>query len=300
MPLFSRLFEIPFFESLLPDRLKPVKDEFISDQYSQVLLLETEKFIDDIIQLSELERNNRTFNRKTTQFKIVLKFKKKRLKLDISDQKGSEAPIKKRIIIDIYRKIYRSNNGVGKVIESTIYYTYQGQSYVRSIKRSSYFQRIFYKLDMLDDALTGRLIKENEVKTLVTNNPPTEQQQEIRNLLVDMTRITNYNQSLSVDPIIENRLNRMIQHIEKIIPDFQLLEIEDRHMIKRALREDIPELLHSFVSLTQQQQLQHKENIFVAISRIELRILGIIEQMEKAKLQRVEHLLRLNKVRYDK
>jgi hypothetical protein len=302
MPLFSRLFENPFFENLLPDRLKPVKDEYISDQYSQALFSETEKLIDDIVQLSEMERINRIFKRKTPQFKILLKIKKKRMRLDFSDIRGSEAPIKKRIIIDVYRKIFKANNGVGKVVDSTIYYTYQGQSFVRSVKRSPYLQSIFYKLDMLDDALTGRLVRHNEleVRPQVTNSPITEKQQELQNLLVEMKRISNHNHSLAVDPIIEHRLGRIVKHIEKITPDFHLLEVEDRHMIKRVLREDLPNLLHSFISLTPQQQLAQKENVFVAISRIELKILEIIDQMEKMKLERVEHLLRLNKVRYDK
>jgi hypothetical protein len=301
MPLFSRLFEIPFFENLLPDRLKPVKDEYISDQYSQALLLETEKLIDDIIQLSEMERINRIFKRNSPQYKILLKIKKKRMRLDISDQRRSEAPIKKRIIIDMYRKIYKSNNGVGKVVESTIYYTYQGQSLVRSVKRSPYLQGIFYKLDMLDDALIGRLVKHNEheIRQQVTNSPITEKQEELRNLLVEMKRISNHNQSLAVDPMIENRLGRVVHHIEKITPDFHLLEIEERHTIKRILREDLPNLLHSYVSLTPLQQLEQKENVFIAISRIELKVVGIIDQMEKMKLERMEHLLRLNKVRYD-
>ncbi|RXJ04025.1 hypothetical protein DS745_01145 [Anaerobacillus alkaliphilus] len=301
MPLFSRLFEIPFFESLLPDRLKPVKDEYISDQYSQSLFSDTEKFIDDIINLSEMERINRVFKRKTTQFKILLKIKKKRMRLDFSDQRGSEAPIKKRIIIDIYRKIYKSNQGVGKVVEATIYYTYQGQSVIRSVKRSPYLQGIFYKLDMLDDALIGRLVKSNEheVRPQAINSAPTEKQEELRNLLVEMKRISNHNHALAVDPLLENRLTKVVQQIEKVTPDFHLLDIEDRHMIKRILKEDLPNLLHSYVSLTPFQQLEQKENVFVAISRIELKIIKIVNQMEKAKLERMEHLLRLNKVRYD-
>lgn len=302
MPLFSRLFEIPFFENLLPDRLKPVKDEYVSDQYSQSLFSETEKFIDGVIQLTEIERINRVFKRKTTQHKIILKVKRKRIRLDICDQRGSEAPIKKRIIIDIYRKIFKSVNGVGKVVEATIYYTYQGQSHVRSVKRSPYLHGIFYKLDMLDDALIGRLVKANEfeVRPQVTNAPITEKQEELRNLLVEVKRISNYNHNLSVDPLIENRLNKVVAHIETITPDFHLLDIEDRHMVKRVLREDLPNLLHSFVSLTSQQQLEQKENVFIAISRIELSILSLIKEMEKKKLERMEHLLRLNQVRYEK
>lgn len=300
MPLFNRLLESPLFENWLPDRLKPVKDEFISDQYSQTLLSETEKFIDDIIELSDMERINRHFKKNTSQVKINLKIKKKRMKLDISDQKRSEAPIKKRMIIDVYRKIYKAKNGVGKTIEATIYYTYQGQSYVRSIKRSPYLKSIFYKLDMLDDALIGRLVKENQLQVRHdTNKPPTEKQEEIKNLLVEMKRITKQNVNLSVDPIIESRLANIIGHIDNITPDFHLLEIEDRHMLKRILREDLPNLLHSYLALSSQQQLEQKENVFVALSRIELKILALIKEMEKMKLERMEHLLRLNKVRYD-
>lgn len=300
MPLFNRLIEIPFFENWLPDRLKPLKDEFISDQYSQALLKEAEKLIEDVINLSEMDRINRNFKKNTSQVKISLKIKKKRMKLDISDQKRSEAPIKKRLVIDVYRKIYKAKNGVGKIIEATIYYTYQGQSFVRSVKRSPYLKSIFYKLDMLDDALIGRLVKENELQVRHdATKPLTEKQEEVQHLLVEMKRISKQNIVLSIDPMIENRLATIIEQTEKVIPEFSLLEIEDRHMMKRILREDLPNLLHSYVALTSEQQLEQKENIFVALSRIELKILQLIKEMEKMKLERMEHLLRLNKVRYD-
>ncbi|WNF38094.1 hypothetical protein RJD24_06615 [Bacillaceae bacterium IKA-2] len=301
MPIFTRLFEMPFFESWLPDRLKPVKDDYISDQYSQALFLETESFLEGVIQLTEIERINRTFKKKTNQVKITLKVRKKRIRIDISDQKFSDAPIKKRIIIDVYRKIYKAKNGVGKVVEATIYYTYQGQSYVRSIRRSAYLQGLFYKLDMLDDALLGRLVKhsEQEIIPYSQNKDLAEKNEEIRNLLIEMKRLTNHHQKLTVDPLIASRLSRIVRQFEKVVPDFQLFEIEERHILKRILREDLPNLLHSYTALTTLQQLEQKENVFIALSRIELKIISSIDQMEKMKLERMEHLLRLNKVRYD-
>ncbi|OIJ14758.1 hypothetical protein BKP37_07195 [Anaerobacillus alkalilacustris] len=302
MTLINRILELPFFESWLPDRLRPVKEVIISDQYSQALLLETEKFIDDIIQVTEIERMNRVFKRKTTQMKLQIKIRKKRLRIDICDQKLSEAPIKKRIIIEVFRKIYKTKNGTGKVLEATIYYSYQGKSYVRSVKRSPFLHGIFYKLDMLDDALIGRLVKQNEqeIRNQATNTSPTEKQEEIRNLLVEMKRISNHNHHLAVDPIIENRLGSIIQQIDRIVPDFHLLDIEDRHTIKRVVREDLPNLLHSYLALTQIQQLEQKENFIVAIARIETKIISLIKQMETMKLDRMEQLFRLNKIRYDK
>lgn len=301
MPLFTRLFELPLFESWLPDRLKPVKDDYISDQYSQALFLETESFLEGVIQLTEIERINRTFKKKTNQVKITLKVRKKRIRIDISDQKFSDAPIKKRIIIDVYRKIYKAKNGVGKVVEATIYYTYQGHSYVRSLRRSAYLQGLFYKLDMLDDALLGRLVKHNEQEIIPypQNSELAEKNEEIKNLLIEMKRLTNYHQKLTVDPLIESRLTRIVQQFEKAVPDFQILEIEERHILKRILREDLPNLILSYTALTTLQQLEQKENVFIALSRIELKINGSLDQMEKRKLERMEHLLRLNKVRYD-
>lgn len=301
MPLFTRLFEIPLFESWLPDRMKSVKEEFISDQYSQALILETESFLEGVIQLTEIERINRTFKKKTNQVKVNLKIRKKRIRLDFSDQKFSDSPIKKRIIIDVHRKIYKAKNGVGKVVEATIYYTYQGRSYVRSLRRSAYLQGLFYKLDMLDDALLGQLVKHNEQEIIPypQNSELAEKNEEIKSLLIEMKRLTNYHQKLTVDPMIESRLTRIVQQVEKVVPDFQLLEIEERHILKRVLREDLPNLLHSYTALTTGQQLEQKENVFIALSRIELKIIGILDQMEKMKLERIEHLLRLNKARYE-
>lgn len=301
MPLFNRLLEIPFFENWLPDRMKPIKEDFVSDQYSHALLKETEKFLEDIIQLSEIERINRTFKRKTAQLKIVVKIKKKRIRLDISDQKHSEAPIKKRIIIEVYRKIYKANQGVGKIVEATIYYTYQGHSFVRSVRRSPIFKGIFYKIDMLDDSLIGRLVKDHETiaKHKTSDVALTEKQEELQNLLVDIKRFTIHNQSLAVDPIIDIKLQKIITEIEKIVPDFHFLQIEERYMIKRVLREDLPNLLHSYLALSLTQQLEQKENIIIALSRIESKIIILLNQMENMKLERIEHLLKLNKIRYE-
>lgn len=302
MPLINHLLNIPFLEKWIPDRLKPVPLDIVSDQYSQTLIKETEIFIEDIIQLSETEKTNRIFKRKSKEYKLSLKIRKKRMKLDISDQKGAMSPIKKRVIIDLYRKIYKTKNGVGKIVDATIYYSYQGTNFVRTIKQSSPFHGIFYKLDMLDDAMIGRLMKDSSqpFDRISTNHSTLDNKnEEVLKLMLELKRITTHAEKLTLDPIIERKLNSIISQIDPIIPDYHLLEIEDRHVIKRMLKDDLPQLLHSFFSLTLTQQLEQKEKVYVALSRIELKLISLIRDLEKMRLEKIEHLLRLNEVRYD-
>ncbi|MCD8500903.1 MAG: hypothetical protein LRY71_03510 [Bacillaceae bacterium] len=87
MSFINQLLKISFLEKWVPDRLKPVSLDILSDQYSQLLLKEAEVFIEDIIQSSEKQKTNRIFKRKSSDYKLILKIRKKRMKLDIADQK---------------------------------------------------------------------------------------------------------------------------------------------------------------------------------------------------------------------
>lgn len=301
MSFINQLLKVSFIEKLVPDRLKPVSLDILSDQYSQQLLKETEVFIEDIIKLTEKEKINRIFKRKSNDFKLLLKIRKKRMKLDIADLKGGKSPIKKRIVIDQYRKIYKTKNGIGKVVDATIYYTYQGSQFVRTVKNSTLFNGIFYKLDMLDDALIGQLIQKpnQHLDYIATYKQMVNKNEELFTLMLELKRITKHSAKLTIDPIIERKLTLIVSQIDPIVPDFHLLDIEDRHVIKRMLKDDIPTLLHSFLSLTIQQQLEQKEKVFIALSRMELKLISIKKELEKMRLEKVEHLLRLNEVRYE-
>lgn len=300
MSFINQLLKISFLEKWVPDRLKPVSLDILSDQYSQLLLKEAEVFIEDIIQSSEKQKTNRIFKRKSSDYKLIVKIRKKRMKLDIADQKGGKSPIKKRIVIDQYRKIYKTKNGVGKVVDATIYYTYQGSQFVRTIKHSPLFHGIFYQLDRLDDALIGQLIKSQGEKLVhsIPEKQKVNKNGELFTLMLDLKRITTHSAKLTFDPIIEKKLTLILSQIEPIVPDFHLLDIEDRHIIKRMLKDDIPKLLHSFLSLTIQQQLEQKEKVFIALSRMELKLISLKKELEKMRLEKIEHLLKLNEIRY--
>lgn len=78
-----------------------------------------------------------------------------------------------------------------------------------------------------------------------------------------------------------------------------MLEIEERYTIKRMLSEDIPNLLHTYLSLNAANQLAQKENLFVALSKMELTLMRYAEQLEQLRLQKMEHIIKVNEQRYD-
>jgi hypothetical protein len=66
------------------------------------------------------------------------------------------------------------------------------------------------------------------------------------------------------------------------------------------LTEDIPKLLHTYLSLKNEYQMAQKENVFVALSKMELSLIELNERLEQARLEKMEHLIRINEKRYSK
>ncbi|MCD8500904.1 MAG: hypothetical protein LRY71_03515 [Bacillaceae bacterium] len=155
---------------------------------------------------------------------------------------------------------------------------------------------------MLDDALIGQLIKSQGEKLVhsIPEKQKVNKNGELFTLMLDLKRITTHSAKLTFDPIIEKKLTLILSQIEPIVPDFHLLDIEDRHIIKRMLKDDIPKLLHSFLSLTIQQQLEQKEKVFIALSRMELKLISLKKELEKMRLEKIEHLLKLNEYAINK
>ncbi|WP_096200863.1 hypothetical protein [Bacillus sp. FJAT-45350] len=293
--MFRQFIELPWVEKFLPDKHKPVDERLLSDEISSELIFSGEQLIDSVINKSDGQNKNRTITKKNDKrFKITLKISKKRIKIILMDTGASTAPIKKRIQIECFRKYFKSTNGIGKCKEASINYIDSKKTFVRSVRKSSHLQSIFYKIDMLDDALMGQLINDTsstQVKTLKTGS-------EEGQLILELKRITNHKSTLGLDPLLENKVSRILKESEKLFPDFSLLDIEERHIVRRMLREDIPNLIHTYLSLSPKNQLLQKEQIFITLSKMELTIISYVERMEKAQIQHLEHLVKLNNLRY--
>ncbi|WP_078553345.1 hypothetical protein [Bacillus alkalicellulosilyticus] len=302
--MFKDFIDMPWLQSFLPDRMRTVDDDILSEPASLQLIQETERILDKLIEQSSKYQSNRTINKKSINFKITIKIKKKKILVQMQDLHQSHAPVKKRIYIECFRKYFKAVDGVGKCVDSTVHYIQNRRTYVRNVRKSPYMQAIFYKIDMLDDALLGQLVTHN--KAPLSPVPPTsssrevdlKKNEEVKLLLMETKRFLQHKNSITLDPILENRLNQIFKHTDKLIPQFELLDIEDRYTVKRMFREDIPNLLHTYLSLSKENQLQQKENIFIALSKMELTIIRLTEILEKNRIERMNHLLKLNEIRY--
>ncbi|MEB1806767.1 MAG: hypothetical protein LPK26_05655 [Bacillaceae bacterium] len=299
--MLNRLLEIPWIESILPDRLRPVQDEILSDEATLETLHEAERILEHVIKQSSKYSKNRTVKKKHHEYVITVKIKKKMISLTILDTYYSKSKYKKRIYIQCYRKYFKADHGVGKCKEASIHYTKNKKTFVRSVKKSPYTQNLFYKIDKLDDALLGQLIQsDNEEENYIPQTNQLKSNDQVKSLVMETNRLISHTRKLHIDPLIEKRLEQIIDHTEVLLPDFSLLEIEERHMMKRMLNEDIPNLVHTYLSLSPENKKEQRENVFVTLSKMELTLILLKEDLEKARVQRMEHLLKLNHLRYTK
>lgn len=284
-----------WLEIFLPQRFHLVEDEIFADEHSAKLLAEAERILDKLIEQGNKYNANRTIRKKHLEYKIIVKIRKKTISLIIADTPLTKSKYKKKIILQCYRKYFKTNKGQRKWTKAFVQYKKNDKKYVRNVLKSPYLQPMIYKIDCLDDALIGQLIEHSPY--LLPEQ--SEKSAEIRHLYLEAKRLISYNKELAIDPLIENRLHRILQETEKILPDFYMLEIEERYTIKRMLSEDIPNLLHTYLSLNAANQLAQKENLFVALSKMELTLMRYAEQLEQLRLQKMEHIIKVNEQRYD-
>ncbi|WP_209122656.1 hypothetical protein [Alkalihalobacillus sp. BA299] len=296
--MLNRLLEIPWIENILPDRLRPVQDEILLEEATLYTLHEAERILEHVIQQSSKYSKNRTVKKKHHEYVITVKIKKKMISLIIFDTYYSKSKFKKRIYIQCYRKHFKADHGVGKCKEASIHYTKDKKTYVRSVKKSPYTQNLFYKIDKLDDALLGQLIQNEKEANYPSRINQLKSNDQVKSLVIETNRLISHTRKLHIDPLIEKRLEHIIDHTEALLPEFSLLEIEERHMVKRMLNDDIPNLIHTFLSLSPENKLEQRENVFVALSKMELTLIRLKEDLEKARVERMEHLLKLNYLRY--
>jgi len=284
------------FQNFLPNQMIPVEERYVSDEASMQLIQAAEDILDNLIEEAEQGMTNRRIRRKEKQYTVICKITKRKFKLLLFDTKYSSALVKKRIHLECYRKYIKSVNGTGKVTHAFVHYIHQGETFVRSVKKASLVQPLFYKLDMLDDALLGQFVNRTRLTTF--NRQLDEKDPEVYTVLNELKRVVKYQSTLSLDPLLHNRLQRVIGEAESLIPHFNLLEIEEKYLLKRMLKNDLPKLMHSYISLTNKHQTNHKEDVFVALSKMELSLIALSEQVEKEKVLQLKRLLKVTDKRY--
>lgn len=287
-----------------PAHKKTVDDYILMDATTRNLIKDTEELLVRIADNAPSHNRNRTVRRRQKEWFIKVKVTQTFITVTMADTKYSTSPIKKRIFIKCYRRYMKSEGGVGVCKEARIHYLKDGKAHVRSVRESPLFQSIFYRIHHLDLAFSNERVDAvssakqallNEERLLKTANL-----NDISLLMEESKRYTESVKRFLADATIEHQLQRIIDHVKKLQDDFMLLDFEERHVVRRMLREDIPSLLHTYLSLSPKHQLEHRENVYVTLSKMELTLIDYVEQLEQLRVDRMNHLLKLQSLRYGK
>ncbi|MFB4211417.1 hypothetical protein ACE1TH_05800 [Shouchella sp. JSM 1781072] len=297
MKLFSTTGLLDFFT---PAYKKPVDDHIIQDETTTRLINDTERLLKRMTDNATGKNERKNIRRRQKDWDIRVKINYNYIRLIVSDTKNSRSPIHKRLRIVCHRKYIKSSNGMGKVKEATIHYLKDGRMHVRSLLNVSHFKGILYGIHQLDLAYVGTKTSEVSLERLSGHEQQlkSEQANDIRVLVQEANRYVQAMDTLSIDPMLDNRLQRILTHVGKLEDDFHLFDFEDKHTVRRLLREDIPNLMGAFFALSKKNQMEQRDNVFVSLSKMELSLIRLTEHLEKTKVERMDHVMRLQELRY--
>ncbi|MFZ4452341.1 hypothetical protein [Salibacterium aidingense] len=296
----------PWLERFLPDHLRPVDDHIFSDAHGLVIVQETEAALDRLIDYGKQVKSAQTFKKNGKTFHFRLKINQKRMKVLSYETHKSEAAIKKRIVIEYIRKAYLPKSRQNRCKEATVQYIKNGQTFVRSIQKSSYFQGVFDKLELLDEALLGGLIEKKTNHDLSVSAPspePTEDKDLIHSSEEPFYYIRELEEKRerswgALPSMIDNRLKLLLEETQEAGSVYDSLDIEERYTVKRMLTRDIPSLLDTYLTLSEENRQQQTKQLYEALVKMEVNIRTLREKAEVTKVDKMEQLLELSERRY--
>ncbi len=287
-----------------PAHKKPVDEHILRDRTTRNLIEDTEELLVRMVKNAPPHNKKRTIRRKQKEWLVKVKVTHTFITVTMMDLKHSTSPIKKRIVITCYRKYMKANDGIGVCKEASIRYVKDGRAHTRSVRESPLLNSLFYRIHHLDLAFSNERVGPDQTsKELLLNQQQLLQStspNDVTLLVEEAKRYIDTVKQFTVDPAIANRLQRIIGQAHKLQNDFTLLDFEERHTVRRMFREDIPSVIHTFLSLSLKHQLEQKENVYVALSKMELTLIDYVEQLEKLRVERMDHLLKLQSLRYNR
>ncbi|MCR6106641.1 hypothetical protein HXA34_10130 [Salipaludibacillus agaradhaerens] len=299
----ERLWEQNWLLPLLPNYMKPLNEPALMNEHTKEFVYEAEEFISDLAALTELPRLNKTFKRTIQGFSFKIKIKQKKIHAEFLDTNKSSSTIKKRVYITSYRKNVKMENGFGKIIDSTIYYQYNGKTIVRSIRKHPFFQSLFHHIHRLDLSLSGENIKLEEIKnqTNITQeqqlSPATDDKSQIKALISSAEHTFDYYKEINLTT--EKALQELLRELRRCGEEYHLLDIEEKHHMKRMIQHDLPNLLKTYDSLNASQKQEKYEETVRTIKQMASYLQRQANDLQSTRMDRMNHLLKLNELRYN-
>ncbi|WP_147802135.1 hypothetical protein [Alkalicoccus halolimnae] len=295
----DKLIEQKWLHPFLPNYMKPLEDSAVINEQTREFVYEAEEFISDLAALSELPRVNKTFKRSIQGFTYKIKIKPRKIHVEMIDSQKSSSTLKKRVFITVYRHHVKKEGGNGKITDSTIYYQKDSHTYVRSIRRHPSFQSVFYHIHRLDLSVSGESVPAANMisESSSDKSAAITSDQEALSLKDSLSDISYRFQGL--DDKISILLHSMKEPLHMTVEDFELLNIEEKHQLKRMLLHDIPNLLQTYESLTPSQRQTSYERVISSLNNMYDFIKKQAEDLQATRQERMNHLLQLNELRYD-
>ncbi|MFK3959127.1 hypothetical protein [Guptibacillus hwajinpoensis] len=280
--------EPQWLEKLLPPQFKTVEASLLQDASTTSFLSFAEQLLDEFIdKLDPSENKPQKWKRTERGFTIYLKIRRNLILFSGYDSQKNRSSTPKKFFIQWERQIIEKKDA-GKCKQGTILINDRGRIIKRSIKRSPFFTGIFQRMKLLDLALLGSIASQSETEAI---DPLLKEQ------INQLERISTHS---FISGVIHSRTVRLIQLFKQISPELEPLDLEERHVVKRMLSTELPDLLTSYIALSQEnKELRHRD-LFQALCQMELALHEYMEKIEKHRLSKVDHLLKVNNIRYDK
>ncbi len=286
------LFDSPesqWLEKLLPPQFKTVEASLLQDVSSTNFLSFAEQLLDEFIdKLDPTGDKPQKWKRSEQGFTIYLKIRRNLILFSGYDSQKNRTSTPKKFFIQWERQLLAKRDG-GRCKQGTILINDRGRIIKRNIKRSPFFTGIFQRIKLLDHALLGTLQADAAQSKGV--DPLLLEQ------LENLQRITTQSE---ISGAIHSRSTRLINLFRKILPELEPLDLEERHVVKRMLSTELPNLLTGYLSLSSENKELRYQDLFQALCQMELTLHEFLEKIEGHRLSRVDHLLKVNKIRYDK
>jgi glutaredoxin-related protein len=299
----ERLWEQNWIIPLLPNYMKPLEEPSLLNEHTKEFVYQAEEFISDLSALSELPRIDKTFKRSIQGFSYKIKIKQKKIHVEMVDTNKSSSNIKKRVYISTYRKNIKMENGFGKILDSTIYYHIEGKTVVRNVRRHSLFLSIFHHLHRLDLSLSGETFNQEPVKISSENEkeqqlkPTADHQDQVKALLSSAEH--TYKQFRTIDQKVDQSLKDILTEIKRCNEEFQLLDLEEKHHMKRMIQHDLPNLLNTYDSLSENQKKYTYNEMVSSLKSMRSFLQLQANDLQETRMDRMNYLLKLNELRYD-
>ncbi|CAM3723506.1 hypothetical protein [Alkalicoccus chagannorensis] len=297
----DRLLEQAWLQPLLPNYMKPLDEPSLMNENMREFIYEAEEFISDLAALAELPRMNKTFKRSIQGFTYKVKMKPKKLLVEMIDTHKSASTMKKRVFITVHRSHHKSENGSGKVADSTIYYQKSGRTYVRSVRRHESFQTLFYHLHRLDMSLSGQttelLPPGQEAKPAAIESTSTMPAQEPLMMQQSLQELRRETKGLTES--MTEHLSLLEEELQQATEEYHLFAVEERYELKRMMLHDIPDLIRTFSSLSDTQRQESAPRVENSLARMLTHLRSYTEDLEKTRMDRMNHVLQVQQLRYE-